>query len=347
MKKILFIAAAMAAIVACNKNEPTVKPQMPLEGNGLESISVVLSGGSRATKATSAKDATLVSSATIYVFDAEGLAIAHSEAAKVGNDYQATFTLTKASGLTVAAVVNKPVSSINDLTGLRAKTTSLTDNASALVMYGEKSGVSTGGTAPIVIDVKHIAVMAEIDKITNNFSEAVYANGQLTLKGVYLINVPTGAPAFSAVDSYLPAAWANKTEFVSDTSVNGFLYDALSGTLALGASHSTPHYFYGYPNNVASDHTGDTWDNAGAFTRLVVEVDWKSADNTVQKTWYYPITFENIFKANNKLVISELIITKPGSEHPNDPIENESATFKINILDWNTVLMGNGGVVTF
>ena len=357
MKKIssFFFTALFALLfIACNKQLPNKEaalvPETP-DDQAIESLIVNLRSGARGTRAEATLDGTesgnTVSSATVYVFGADGNCLAHDAAVLNGEEWQAAFTLKKATGLTVAAVLNKSVSGITTLSSLRAKTTSLTDNSSdGFVMYGETSGVTTSNTDEVSIDVKHIAVMVEIDKITNKLKEEVFSSKPLVLKGIYLINVPVGAPAFSAIESYSPSTWANPCEFVSDDETDAFTADVdLDETIALNGSHSTPHYFYGYPSNVTSDNTGDTWDDEGAFTRLVVEVEWNG-----DTTWYYPVTFftaaGNVFKANNRLVISELVIENPGSDYPNDPIEKEEATFELNVLDWVTVLLGDNGVVT-
>ena len=358
MKKAIYLISALLAVAACNKQ--TFRSAGPdaassYEEPVIESLVVTLSAGEVGSKAISTLDGTVkgntVSTATVYVFGSDGNCLAHDAAVKSGDDYQAAFILKKASGLTVAAVVNKEMEGITTLESLHNTATTLDDNtAEGFVMYGEASDIATGGDDAVSIDVKHLAAMVEIDKVTNGLKEEVFSSKALVLKGIYLINVPVAAPTFGAYVNYTPSEWANKCEFISDESYDALLADVgMEETIALGESYSTPHYFYGYSNKVTADHTGDTWNDAGAATRLVVEMEWNGTT-----TWYYPITLtstfsgvvNNLFKANNKLVISELVIENPGSPHPNIPIEKEDATFQLNILDWNTVLLGNNGVVT-
>ena len=355
-KTLLFICTTLAILAGCNKQG--IPPGSPKDGdvNGgepvIESLIVTLSSGN-GTRATSTLDGTAkgntVSSAMVYVFGSDGNCLAHAAAVKSGDDYQAAFILKKASGLTVAAVVNKELEGITTLESLHNTSTTLDDNAAeGFVMYGEASDIATGGDDAVSIDVKHLAAMVEIDKITNSLKEEVFSSKELVLKDIYLINVPVAAPSFGSYASYTPSVWANQCGFASGD------YDALLADVDLdeeigyGESYATPHYFYGYPNKVTVDHTGESWHTDGAATRLVVEMEWNGTT-----TWYYPITLvstfsgvvQNLFKANNKLVISELIIENPGSPHPNVPIEKEAASFQLNILDWNTVLLGEEGVV--
>ena len=88
-------------------------------------------------------------------------------------------------------------------------------------------------------------------------------------------------------------------------------------------------YFNAYPNlNSADDQVADT--------RLVVEATLDG------RKYYYPVTMPKM-ESNKSYEISELKITRPGSDDPDKPIEIVDQDFKITVNPWDVVLVGNDG----
>lgn len=102
---------------------------------------------------------------------------------------------------------------------------------------------------------------------------------------------------------------------------------------------------YAYPNPTESRFENGIYigDEAGEWsirpTRLVIET---TLDGT---KYYYPITLPAL-ESNKTYEIENLVITRPGSDDPDIPVVVYDVPFKISILGWEQVLLGNEGTIT-
>ena len=105
---------------------------------------------------------------------------------------------------------------------------------------------------------------------------------------------------------------------------------------------------YAYPNPTQSDNLeGSTGMYKGPEggpwsirpTRLVIEATLDG------QLYYYPITLPSL-EYNKSYEISNLVITRPGSDDPDMPVVGFDVPFHITVNDWTQVLMGTDGTVT-
>jgi hypothetical protein len=277
------------------------------------------------TKGTSTANETGITLLQVFVFNPDGSLDAY------GYGYTASLTLSVTTGSKdIYAVVNAPsLSSVTTKDGLLSSYTYLPDNSlTALQMIGTVTyNVTSNITGSIPILVSRIVARIAINKITNGLLFPAYQIKTLTINKIYVINVPLQTTYARNVVYW----WFHKMAY--DTSVSGymdyFLYDVISsgGTIAYGASYDTPHYFYVYPNPTATDSQSTTW--SARYTRLVIEA---TLDGT---TYYYPISIPNI-ESNKTYTVTDLHITRPGSDSPDIPVATGTLSATISITDWGT-----------
>ncbi len=317
MKKILFLTAVLAVLsgTSCSKDETQAPGEAGADGKVTLEVSVPVT----ISKVTSTDGEGTVSSLQVFVFDSDGNLDAYSSGTS------SSVSVRCATGQsTVAAVVNAPsLASISTLSALEATLTKLDDNATgAFVMYGTES-VNVSASTSLSIDVTRYVARVGISKITNSFSLEQYQSATVKITGIYLINV-AGDTDYAGTAS--PTTWYNKMKQSGD--LTGLLYSgSLNYTLSYGTSYSTKHYFYCYPNPTSTDTSVTTW--SARYTRLVVEV---TVDG---ETYYYPISIPTI-KRNCTYEITEMTITRLGSDSPDVPIDTADATFTVEVKDWTT-----------
>ena len=333
-RKTIFLAAGLLLALAgqsCRKAGPSLSPEviLPETSDGRIDLVVSVSDGA-STKASSALSDADVSSLAVYVFEADGKIDTHGSA----SSNSVALKCFPAAGKQVYAIVNKTVSGeVKTIADLKALTSDLSETSTKnFVMAGTKTGVNltTGGS--VTVDVYRIGAKVSIGAIKNNLQEPYYQTLPFVVKGIYLINVSTGAfPLFG--DSFTPSSWANKCKWVSDSKYNALAYESANLSVAYGASTSGTHWLYCYPNPVTVDHEGSTWNSAGAKTRLVIETTIGG------ETYYYPITLDGVSR-NCHYSISGLEITRRGSKDPNTPVTTEQVSFSVKVQPWTTVDMG-------
>ena len=195
------------------------------------------------------------------------------------------------------------------------------NEASSLVMFGAVDLGAVSGNTTRTISVSRLVSKVGIQKITRNFSDANQASRSFTIRKIYLTNVFRG--------SYLSRDYTS-SEVVSDdelwynaggyhaSGTVGALDDltadaSLSVSLSNGASYTTAHYFYAFPNTLpaGTDPRGATW--SPRHTRLVIEAQIGSG------TYYYPVTIPTMAR-NNTYVITEATIRNLGSLDPEEEV---------------------------
>ena len=319
MKKSIFaFAAALAALVACNKNEAT--PMQPQNQESLVpcELTVGICGAMTKATAVSADNEAKVNNLQVFVFRGDDL----DAYASVDNAQELTLSCT-AGDRVVYALVNAPdYSAVPGKAALLAKVSELSANSlTNFEMVGSKS-VTLPQSEKVSIDVNRIASRVILKKITRSFTSEALQALNFKVDAIYLINV-AGNTSYDL--SAAPAKWYNVAE--NKNELASLLYDAPASLITNGQSYSTAHTFYAYPNDLATN-----------TTRLVIET-------TLGETkYYYPINLPEM-AANKSYEIEEVKITRPGSDNPDEPVSFADATFSINVIDWTVVPVTEGTTI--
>ena len=319
MKKSIFaFAAALAALVACNKNEAT--PMQPQNQESLVpcELTVGICGAMTRATAVSADNEAKVNNLQVFVFRGDDL----DAYASVDNAQELTLSCT-AGDRVVYALVNAPdYSAVPGKAALLAKVSELSANSlSNFEMVGSKS-VTLPQSEKVSIDVNRIASRVVLKKITRSFTSEALQALNFKVDAIYLINV-AGNTSYDL--SAAPAKWYNVAE--NKNELASLLYDAPASLITNGQSYSTAHTFYAYPNDLATN-----------TTRLVIET-------TLGETkYYYPINLPEM-AANKSYEIEEVKITRPGSDNQDEPVSFADATFSINVIDWTVVPVTEGTTI--
>ena len=319
MKKSIFaFAAALAALVACNKNE--VAPMQPQNQESLVpcELTVGICGAMTKATAVSAGNEAKVNNLQVFVFRGDDL----DAYASVDNAQELTLSCT-AGDRVVYALVNAPdYSAVPGKAALLAKVSELSANSlTNFEMVGSKS-VTLPQSEKVSIDVNRIASRVVLKKITRSFTSEALQALNFKVDAIYLINV-AGNTSYDL--SAAPAKWYNVAE--NKNELASLLYDAPASLITNGQSYSTAHTFYAYPNDLATN-----------TTRLVIET-------TLGETkYYYPINLPEM-AANKSYEIEEVKITRPGSDNPDEPVSFADATFSINVIDWTVVPVTEGTTI--
>ena len=319
MKKSIFaFAAALAALVACNKND--VAPMQPQNQESLVpcELTVGICGAMTKATAVSADNEAKVNNLQVFVFRGDDL----DAYASVDNAQELTLSCT-AGDRVVYALVNAPdYSAVPGKAALLAKVSELSANSlTNFEMVGSKS-VTLPQSEKVSIDVNRIASRVVLKKITRNFTSEALQALNFKVDAIYLINV-AGNTSYDL--SAAPAKWYNVAE--NKNELASLLYDAPASLITNGQSYSTAHTFYAYPNDLATN-----------TTRLVIET-------TLGETkYYYPINLPEM-AANKSYEIEEVKITRPGSDNPDEPVSFADATFSINVIDWTVVPVTEGTTI--
>ena len=319
MKKSIFaFAAALAALVACNKND--VEPMAPQNQEPLLSCELTVGITGNMTKATdiSAENEVKVNNLQVFVFRGDEL----DAYASVDDAKELTLSCT-AGERAVYALVNAPsYAAVSSKAALLAKVSQLSANSlSNFEMVGNKT-VTLPQASTVAIDVNRIASRVVLKKITRNFSSAALQSLNFSVEAIYLVNV-AGNTSYDLTAA--PAQWYNVAEYKEE--LDKLLYDAPGANLENGGSHSVVHNFYAYPN-----------DKKEYTTRIVIET------KLGERTYYYPINLPEM-ASNKSYEIEEVVITRPGSDDPDVPVSFEDAAFSINVVDWTVVAVTEGTTI--
>ena len=320
MKKSIFaFAAALAALVACTKNEATpMQPQnQPETLEPCELIVGICGAMTKATAVTTENEAK-VNNLQIFVFRGDDL----DAYASVDNAKELTLSCT-AGEREVYALVNAPdYSAVPGKAALLAKVSELSANSlTNFEMVGSKS-ITLPQASTVSIDVNRIASRVVLKKITRNFTSEALQALDFTVDAIYLINV-AGNTSYDLTKA--PAAWYNVVE--NKDELASLLYDAPASAIANGQSYTPVHTFYGYPNDLSVN-----------TTRLVIETTLGTTK------YYYPINLPAM-ESNKSYEIEEVTITRPGSDNPDEPVSFADASFSVNVIDWTVVPVTEGTTI--
>lgn len=306
---------ALLSLASCNKND------LPGDNPPGEHVVMTVSVGDPLTKSTSASrdKENSIGSAQVLVFDSAGATEAYASGTS------GSFTLGVAAGAkTVWAVVNcaDDLSGIRNASELSGKAVDLRANGvSSLVMAGSRSANVSSSSNSVTVVVSHLVAKVVVDRITRNFSVSSTASLPLKIRGVYLVNVVGNS---NLAGNASASTWYNKLGH-KDTGLDALLYDSVGSTLANGASYSTVHTFYPFPNASTSTSTSSTW--SARKTMLVIDTELDGKDN------YYPI-FINALERNKIYEFTSITLTKRGSPDPYTPVTSEDVSFTVKVSDF-------------
>lgn len=324
MKNRIIAALALLAI-GCTKESVNVN-MSPSTG---ETVSLEISVPLPATKVTDISSEESVNSLQVFMFRQDGTLEAYAQGETASLTFEAT-----TGGKKIAALVNsQSFTDVRSLAELENKVSSLEDNAPGrLVMYGAVDAEISTASSSVVVPVSRLVARLSVSKITNRFELEQYQGQPIQLKGIYLVNA---AGDMKLAAPYTPVIWYNKGLKEGEGDLPSMLYSGpvSDGNIGYNTSYETEHYFYCYPNSLEEDNTsyGD-WQPG--FTRIVVEA------LIAGKTYYYPVSIENI-ESNHTYTVSELVITRLGSDSPDRPVSKGSASFSITVQPWEEGFNGS------
>ena len=213
-------------------------------------------------------------------------------------------------------------SSVPGKAALLAKVSELSANTlTNFEMVGSKS-VTLPQTGTVSIDVNRIASRVVLKKITRNFTSAALQALDFTVDAIYLVNV-AGNTSYDLTAA--PSTWYNVAENKGELA--SLLADTPAAPIAQGQAYDTDHTFYAYPNDLAVN-----------TTRIVIETTLGTSK------YYYPINLPEM-AANKSYEIEEVVLTRPGSDNPDEQVSFADATFSINVIDWTVVPVTEGTTI--
>ena len=248
---------------------------------------------------------------------------------------------TKTGAKAVYAVLNSPRLKESSLDKLQEHLSDLSENSHTnLVMSGknaitvteyDKNKDSNAAPQTMTVNVKRLASMIQLDKVTVDFRNTALEGGSFTIQEIYLKNVvgkaPVGVSGSPATDMPLPLPddkhtnyenWYNKgTKQASGAPAVTF--DVWTKSCSVeGTATTLSRDLFAYPNKTAGDSTADTFSQRK--TRLVIKAHVTAATNTtpaVDQDTYY--TFDlPVLVANNVYKITNINITMIGKDSDND-----------------------------
>lgn len=339
MKKLLFVApVAGLMLLSCQINSDLGPDGFNSDNSNWGEVTFALDGrnddnDSPGTRSTTQAAESAINSLQILVFNSSNNLVSYASAN--ASTVSASVPIGVGGHSVYAAVnVSTDLSSCSSPSALTSTVSYLKDNTSAgLQMVGSKSNLTFTRGGDVRIDVTRFASRVEIDEITCAFTAAAFTSQEFKITGIYLINVNGACPFSQTVTT---GTWFNQLGYVSGD-CNNMISEKFSTPIVLQTSagavtaHSTPHYFYCYPNPTSTDTHGGSF--SPRYTRLVVETTLGT------KTYYYPIDIvgtSNIISPNTAFTVTKLTITGPGVDNPDDKLDQGSINFSLKIKDWAT-----------
>ena len=351
---ILALGLACSALLAGACSKAVSGPDVPsLPGQGEVSLTVRLGAPSTKVAAQTEANEKMIRNVQVFVFragsgsDAGNLEVAASS----GFDAELDVSTGQYSGLTLKcttgereiwAVVNDSrdrtagADAVATKADLLAQTHSLADARKEKLLMAGTSGVLSlrEGKEEIRLEVKRLAASVVLESVRNDFLAPAYRKpGVFRVEDCYLLNVP-GVTNFGGTTepSALPAeSWLARRAAEKAVCAEGVIYDKVTPKVVeYGASDTTPHSFYAYPNNCAPNEDA-TW--MPRATLLVLEASLNTGGEWVK--YYYPVVLGGGLQSNRQYRVS-LTIHRPGSLDPNVPVRFDDVTPVIEVQDWDT-----------
>lgn len=369
MKKTFFAVAAIAALVACNKQAPDagIRPAVPETSDAATLTAKIVSPfNTKATVADEESEAK-VNTIDVFVFRTVSGSVSVVDGYKRIEAYQDVVVPCTKGSRKIYAIVNsdKDLSGVSTEAELCAIVSELKNNHSAgaltnFVMMGTKDvEITSETTQDIAVD--RLAARVWVKKITKNFSAAGLQDAHFEIVRMYLTNVVNQINlGRDFVPDATEAYWYNMMQYDETAGKVDEKYKFILRTTSCAGEVpgdrdapgsvdlAVENAMYAYPNPTQSDALeGSTGMYKGPEggpwsirpTRLVIEATLDG------QLYYYPITLPSL-EYNKSYEISNLVITRPGSDDPDMPVVGFDVPFHITVNDWTQVLMGTDGTVT-
>lgn len=305
MKNVLF-AAVLAAVtisaISCNKDNPSERI-----GGDRETHILKVSVGAPQTKLVGPGSETAISNLQIFAFREDGLLESYFSGLSTEGDLRLSTGYKE-----IRVLVNAPDmgNSISSLSALESAFSMYSENSKDKFVMAGTTSVSIPDDSEIYIQVHRLVSKLILKKITTSFSSPVFKNAGFRIDAVYLTNVAEKCSFFS---DYTPDSWyVGDSQLMSDKS--------LSITFSGNESKTQDLNYYVYPNNPSE---------SSVQTRLVVEATLGSFGKQ-----YYPVDLGTL-ESNKVYTISEMFITRPGSDSPDTPVVSEEVEYVIEVADWD------------
>ena len=335
MKKIVILAAFVAALSAFEGCKKEVVASLPARESATISVNISGTPGTRATESGTEAENT-INTVDVLVFFAGGSYNGRLDA--FGHFTGGPYSVNATTGSRkIYAVVNSPVdlSAVGTEAELLAVNAALNTQKSAssqlsnFTMIGSITHVLTAGINALSVDVSRFASRVRIGTIKRDFASDALASQSFSVDAVYLSNIVTTSP-YSLSLTPLASDFANKLG-VTDSAYDLWAKRSVGSTLADGASvalSGAGNYMYCMPNSIATDSEAAVFEPQN--TKVVVEC-------TLDGLKLYYVVPLGAVAANHSYDIAELVLTRPGSADPNSKTEVSACTFTINVLPWTVV----------
>lgn len=208
------------------------------------------------------------------------------------------------------------------------------------------------GANELEIEVPRSICKISLEKVENRLTEGAYAGKPIRIEKVFIVNGIGRYRVFgNGSQQRAPTAgrwWFNPSGIAADswdnTGAEGFMgtpdmsYASLDQILAYEESATLDINVYTCPNNTETDAwtgldegiTPDTW--TPRKTRMVLQclIDGHRC--------YYPLTIDNLM-ANCHYIVRKLVITRYGTDSPDQPYDFATGTAAISLTNWDGLLI--------
>lgn len=337
MKKLLpfLMAGLLVGAAACNKN---IGPSSgtPVHDGPSGRIRVEIDSSPESKASDAEKKDFQINTVQVLVFNS-GTGTKETdrfETLSPAASGSTAITLNTLTGLKVVyALVNAPRVTVNTLSALEAHLSDLKENsATNLVMSGKTTvtvqeydtNKNPSATAQAFsVNVKRLAAMIVLDKVTVNFKGTMLEGGSFTIQEIYAKNVMGKAPmgvdgtgkplTVSDTEHQNAANWYNpKTKVAGCPDITA---DAFSLPCTADAETPVGHFLLVYPNKTTGDSTDETF--GPRKTRLVIKARVTSgsfASPAIDEVSYY--TFDMpVLQANNVYKVTNINISMLGKKN--------------------------------
>ena len=348
MKTTYLFAAALAVITtlllqSCEKWDSTVQ--------NLEEATMYLNISSAMTKASGAghgvqEDDNTVNTLEVFVFRTDGEDAGTLDVyKKFEGDALGDLTNLEVKSTTGAKSIYVIANSHKESFASIRLLSQFEDELSLLQKESARSFTMTGTAdvtlttvTPVSVTLQRLVARIGVGSIKTNFSGTPYEGTLLKNVKLYLLNV-NGDKTYSANTAPASPLVLNLDAPVeSDITgcvMTNMIYEELGSDVS-EAAYTTKHYFYCYENMIAAE-SGNNY-----FTRLVLQADLGG------KTYYYPINVnreehgyvaENGHKGvkRNTAYDFDIVISRPGSLDPNEPVQYGALQVTMNVADWTII----------
>lgn len=199
-------------------------------------------------------------------------------------------------------------------------------------MYGQKDK-DVAVIDAITISLERFLAKVEVKSIKTKFTGGPYEDMKLSGCKLYLLNAHGAKLIHNGAEPLSPVVLNEgqyKAEDVATTVQTGLIYDEISSEIG-ETGYTTPHYLYAYSNET---------EDISNCTKLLLEATLDGVK------YYYPILINQTDYgftsgvrgiSRNKMYSYSIVISRPGSLEPNEPLVPGSLTVSLDVLPWEVL----------